>query len=117
MATLPQTSIDRTQQDSLRDRLLPQAARYGGQVLLYLLLIACSLWFILPLIWMVMTSFMPITQVGKFPPEWIPVTWQFENYSEALRFWNFNVTFRNTVIITVVTMIGNLTSSTLVAYG
>ncbi|MBZ0291613.1 MAG: carbohydrate ABC transporter permease [Anaerolineae bacterium] len=113
MTTISQSSVDRPQHSYWRDNI----SRYGGKVLLYLVLIGCSLWFILPLIWMVMTSFMPIQQVGKFPPEWIPTTWQFENYTEALRFWNFNVTFRNTIVITAATMVGNLVSSTLVAYG
>jgi multiple sugar transport system permease protein len=101
----------------LRDRFLPIASRVVGQVLLYLLLIAISLWFIAPLVWMFLTSFMPLEQVGVFPPELIPRQWQFENYTEALRFWNFEVTFRNTVFITVMTLIGNLVSSTVVAYG
>ena len=38
-----------------------------ARALLYLLLVACSLWFIAPLIWMLMTSFMPLSQVGIFP--------------------------------------------------
>lgn len=117
MATISQSSAERPYQNYFRDVLVPNAARYGGKILLYVLLIGCSIWFILPLIWMVMTSFMPIQQVGKFPPEWIPTTWQFENYTHALQFWKFDVTFTNTVIITAATMIGNLVSSTIVAYG
>lgn len=101
----------------LRDRFLPTASRVAGQALLYLLLIAVSLWFIAPLAWMFLSSFMPLEQVGVFPPELIPRQWQVENYTEALRFWNFEVTFRNTMFITVMTLIGNLVSSTIVAYG
>lgn len=119
MATTTQSTaqVERPQPDYFRDVVLAQATRFGSRVLLYLLLIACSVWFVAPLLWMFMTSFMPIEQVGVFPPEWIPRTWQTENYSEALTFWNFTVTFRNTIIITVATLVGNLVSSTLVAYG
>src|SRR5690606_12490904 len=67
----------------LRDRFLPIASGVVGQVLLYLLLIASSLWFIAPLVWMFLTSFMPLEQVGVFPPELIPRQWQFVNYTEA----------------------------------
>lgn len=111
------SSLQRTSRSHWRDTLLPHLLRILGQIALYLLLIACSIWFIAPLAWMFLASFMPLQQVGEFPPNLIPRQWQIENYTEALRFWNFEVTFRNTVFITVATLIGNLTSSTLVAYG
>jgi ABC-type glycerol-3-phosphate transport system permease component len=60
---------------------------------------------------------MPLEQVGVYPPEWIPRTWHPENYTEALRFWNFGITLKNTVIITVLSLIGHVISSTLVGYG
>lgn len=109
--------IDRTRQHYVRDVLVPRALHIAGQALLYLLLIAVSLWFIAPMAWMFLTSFMPLEQVGVFPPELIPREWLIENYTEALRFWNFEVTFRNTVFITAMTMVGNMVSSTVVAYG
>lgn len=105
------------EENRFRDTVLPTVGRLVGKTLLYLLLIAVSLWFIAPLAWMFLSSFMPLEQVGVFPPELIPRQWQIENYTEALRFWNFGVTFRNTVFITVMTLIGNLVSSTMVAYG
>jgi multiple sugar transport system permease protein len=118
MATATQyPTAERTTQVYFRDILLPKLSYIGGQAVLYLLLIAISLWFIAPLAWMFLTSFMPLSQVGIFPPELIPREWLIENYVHALRFWNFEVTFRNTVFITVLTMIGNLASSTVVAYG
>lgn len=107
----------RASQVFLRDVLLPKLSHIGGQLVLYLLLIAVSLWFVAPLAWMFLASFMPLEQVGVYPPELIPRQWLIENYTQALRFWNFEVTFRNTVFITVMTMIGNLASSTVVAYG
>ena len=91
--------------------------RIIGRILLYLLLIAVSLWYLAPLFWMFMTSFMPIEQVGVFPVEWIPRRWQLENYTEALRFWDFATTFRNTLFITIVSLVGDIASSTVVAYG
>ncbi len=104
-------------QEFFRDIFMPKFIRIGGQILLYLLLIAVSLWFIAPMAWMFLTSFMPLEQVGVFPPELIPREWLIQNYTDALKFWNFDVTFRNTMFITVMTLIGNLVSSTVVAYG
>ena len=88
-----------------------------GRVMLYALLVGVSLWYLAPLFWMFMTSFMPLEQVGIFPPEWIPRQWQFHNYTDALDFWDFGNSLKNTLIITIFSLIGDLVSSTLVAYG
>lgn len=88
-----------------------------GRVLLYGLLIGITLWYLAPLFWMFMSSFMPLEQVGIFPPEWIPRQWQFHNYTDALDFWDFGNSLKNTLIITIASLIGDLASSTIVAYG
>ncbi len=88
-----------------------------GRVMLYALLVGVSLWYLAPLFWMFMTSFMPLEQVGIFPPEWIPRQWQFHNYTDALDFWDFGNSLKNALIITIFSLIGDLVSSTLVAYG
>lgn len=122
MKTLDNTALTTEAQTTareayFRDVVRPRFGFYLGKTVTYSLLILFSLWFVLPLFWMIMTSFMPVDQVGVFPPEWIPREWMSENYAHALQFWNFEVTFRNTVIITVLTMIGSIISSTMVAYG
>ena len=89
----------------------------GGRILLYAVLIGCSLWFIAPLFWMFMSSFMPLDQVGVFPVQWIPRVWMPENYLLAMDHWDFGTTFRNTVFITLVSLVGHVVSSTIVAYG
>lgn len=88
-----------------------------GLTLAYATLSALSLIFLIPLLWMFVSSLMPLSQVGKWPPEWIPNPVQWENYSKALKFWHFGRSFRNTAIITAFTMVGELLSCTLVAYG
>ncbi len=87
-----------------------------GQWAIYAILIFLSILFLVPLFWMFTTSLMPLPQVGKIPPEWIPNPVQWENYSKALSAWNFGRSFTNTVIITVLSMIGSILSCTLVAY-
>lgn len=116
MATNTQTMTS-SQNDLTRDDAIHNLTKIGGRILIYLLLIGLSLWFIAPLGWMFLTSFMPLEQVGVFPPELIPRQWQPENYTEALKFWDFGTTLRNTIFITVVSLIGHVGSSTVVAYG
>ncbi len=112
-----QHNIEVPEQDFMRDVVVPRALYIVGRIGLYGLLIGLSLWFIAPLGWMFLTSFMPLEQVGVFPPELIPRVWQPENYSEALQFWDFGTTLRNTLIITIASLIGHVVSSTVVAYG
>ena len=100
-----------------RDDIIHRVTHVGGRILLYATLIGCSLWFIAPLFWMFMSSFMPLDQVGVFPVQWIPRVWQFHNYTDAMEHWDFGTTFRNTVFITIVSLVGHVSSSTIVAYG
>jgi len=88
-----------------------------GRALTYLALTALSLIFLIPLIRMFLTSLMTLEQMAAWPPEWIPNPVQWENYSKALYFWHFGQSFKNTAIITFATMVGQLLSCTLVAYG
>ena len=100
-----------------RDQLVHRVTSVGGRLLLYAVLIGCSLWFIAPLFWMFMSSFMPLDQVGVFPVQWIPRVWMPENYLLAMDHWDFGTTFRNTVFVTLVSLVGHVVSSTIVAYG
>jgi multiple sugar transport system permease protein len=91
--------------------------RRFGRVLIYVVLISLSLIFLVPLLQMFSVSLMTRQQFGKWPPEWIPSPVQWENYTQALYFWNFSQSFRNTLYVTGLSMIGDLLSCTLVAYG
>ncbi len=110
-------STSAAQTEYLRSDSIARVTRIVGRVLLYGVLVFMSLWFIAPLFWMFMSSFMPLEQVGIFPVEWIPRVWQPENYTDALKFWKFGTTFRNTMIITIFSLVGDIGSCTLVAYG
>lgn len=85
--------------------------------LTYMVLTFLSWIFLIPLLWLFVASLMPIQQIGAWPPQWIPNPVQWENYTKALYFWNFGRSFKNTTIITVLSMVGELLSCTLVAYG
>ena len=111
------TTSPATQSSFLQNDALMHATRIIGRILLYFTLVAVSLWYLAPLFWMFMSSFMPLAQVGIFPVEWIPRQWKPENYTDALKFWKFGTTFRNTMIITIISLIGDIGSCTIVAYG
>jgi ABC-type glycerol-3-phosphate transport system permease component len=86
-------------------------------LIVYVLLIAGSLMFLLPLFWAFSSSFKSDYQVLEYPPRWIPdpIVWQ--NYPEAMKYVPFGRFALNTLIIAAGAITGNLLSCTLIAYG
>jgi multiple sugar transport system permease protein len=85
-----------------------------GKAIALLVLCAIAVLFIVPLLWMFVTSLKPLQDV--FNPTWIPRPAVWANYPAALTSSPFALYFRNTLIITAVSVIGNVLSSSLVAY-
>jgi multiple sugar transport system permease protein len=73
--------------------------------------------FLLPLLWMVSTSFKTPQQAFLFPPEWIPRPFVLTPYVQGWANYPFAIFLKNTVIISCLAVIGVLVSSTVVAYG
>jgi ABC-type glycerol-3-phosphate transport system permease component len=73
--------------------------------------------FLLPLFWMISSSLKPNYQVLEFPPRWLPSPAQWSNYPEALTYVPFGRYALNTLLISVLTILGHVSSCTIVAYG
>ena len=71
----------------------------------------------IPFLWMLSSSFKELPQIFIYPPKWIPNPIRPENYIEALAKMNFPVALKNTLTITVLCLIGQVGSASLVAYG
>lgn len=89
----------------------------GNLVLVYTLLIVGAFFFMIPFIWMLSSSLKELPQIFVYPPKWIPNPLRWDNYARALVKMNFPLALKNTLIITVLTVTGQLLSSALVAYG
>lgn len=94
--------------------LMPRGWRLVNR---YILLGVVTALFLIPLLWMISSSLKPEYQIFAQPPEWIPSPPRWENYREALTQLPFDRYAVNTLIITVASIIGNLLSCTIVAYG
>ncbi len=72
----------------------------------------------IPFVWMISTSLKEPGDVLKFPPEWIPDPFVWRNYIDAvtLEYAPFGIFFKNTVIITFISMFGQLLSASMVAF-
>ena len=92
-----------------RTQLIHRIVAYG-------VLFGGSVFILAPLVWMLSTSLKTRSQVFRFPPEWIPEQFLWRNYVEALTLLPFEIFLLNTVIITVLSVAGELVSSAVVAY-
>lgn len=82
----------------------------------YVSLTLFSIIFSIPFLWTLSASFKSLLQVYAVPHIWIPQPFQWENYVEIFAKLPFHLFFRNTIIITGLSLIGQLTSAALVAY-
>jgi multiple sugar transport system permease protein len=90
---------------------------YVRRGLQYAVMIALSAIFLLPLLWLISSSLKQQSEVFAYPPVWIPSPPQWSNYAEALQRAPLLTWLTNTSIITVMTIIGNVLSSSLVGFG
>ena len=88
-----------------------------SKVVLYILLTIVAVYFLAPFLYMLLTTFKTEGEAIAYPPSLFPKEWHFENYSEAWASQPFGTYFLNSVIVTVMTTLGTVLSSSLVAYG
>ena len=86
------------------------------RVILYAIVLVGAIMYAMPFVWMLSTSVKPGYQVFRVPPEWIPDTWSWENYTIPWQNLPFLTYYMNTVTITVTSIIGTLLSASLVAF-
>lgn len=70
----------------------------------------------LPFLTTVFNSLKSYAQYTKFPPEWLPSPVQWSNYAEVWKLGSFGQYTMNSVIITVLSVIGALISCSMVAF-
>jgi multiple sugar transport system permease protein len=95
-------------------RFRSRTFRSPWHFLVWLLLVGIAALFLVPLAWMISTSLKEPSDLIGF--RWIPRRLAWENYTFALSFGMWARWAMNTVIITVVSMIGVVLSSAMVAY-
>ena len=83
----------------------------------FALLAGLSLLFVLPILWMVSTSFQAGEKMFQLTTEWIPSEWHPENYPNALSRAAFGQYFLNSGIVSIAVMVGNIVFCTLAGYG
>ncbi|MBJ2355970.1 carbohydrate ABC transporter permease [Sphaerochaeta sp. S2] len=68
----------------------------------YVLLIVLALGTLLPVLWVILSSFKPQSELFRVPLTFLPQKWTVQNYVSSLQAGNFPVYFSNTVFVAVV---------------
>ena len=85
-------------------------------LLVYVVLSIVGVIFIMPFAWMVANSVKDLRGIYKFPPEFIPETWHFENYTEAWTATHFDIGFLNSALVAAAVVLGQLVTASLAGY-
>jgi ABC-type glycerol-3-phosphate transport system permease component len=86
------------------------------QIVIYAMLTICGLAFLLPFLWTVSSSLKPPGAGFKFPPEFIPSEFVWQNYPRVFEMIPFAMFFRNSLFVSAIALLGELVSASLVAY-
>ncbi len=87
------------------------------QLVRYLVILILAAAFGLPFFWALLTSLKLPIEIFVFPPSWFPQDPQWANYIEIFRQAPLALFFWNSLVVTGLTGIGQILSSSLVAYG
>jgi multiple sugar transport system permease protein len=82
----------------------------------HLVLLPIALVMVVPLLWMVVTSLQTLDETRHYPPQLYPTSFEAGNYTQVLQQAPFGRWFLNTLIVTVVCVIGNLLFCSLAGY-
>ena len=85
-------------------------------IAIHIALIPAAFVFLLPFLWMLSTALKPDSQLYAYPPIWIPNPLQWDNFPKTVTFVPFFLYLRNTLIISISSMVGVVISSALAAY-
>jgi multiple sugar transport system permease protein len=89
----------------------------ANRVLFYVLAGVLTVFFLGPFVWTVISSLKQPSEITAYPPVFIPAVLRFDNYAAAWAKVPFLLFYANSAIVTVLAVLGQVVSATLVAYG
>lgn len=91
--------------------------RFMNRSLIYFAVLFISILFMGPFLYTISSSLKHPTELYIFPPQWLPAEPQWDNWPQVFRQVPFATYIYNSVFVTGLALIGQVTSATLVAYG
>jgi multiple sugar transport system permease protein len=87
------------------------------RLVLYVVAYGLAALFLLPFAWAILSSLKSPAEIAIFPPRWLPESPQWSNYVTVWQQVPLGRFYLNTIIVTGSAVVGQVLSSTLVAYG
>ena len=87
------------------------------KILHYALLVILTAFFLFPVLWVVLSSFKPQSELFQIPIQIMPQQWTFENYIEAMSRGDFVRYFSNSLFVAVTATIITVLISIMAGYG
>jgi multiple sugar transport system permease protein len=89
----------------------------GGQPVVYALLFVLSFIFTFPFVWTVLTAFKAPYEIFRFPPPLLPETFRWMNFVQVWQEAPFFTFLINTLTVALLSIVGDVVTASLVAYG
>ncbi|MEQ2130511.1 carbohydrate ABC transporter permease [Caldanaerobacter subterraneus KAk] len=86
------------------------------KIMIYTLLILVASFFLIPVLWVVLSSVKPPVELYKWPPSLFPKTITIVNFETAFRKGNFGLYFYNSAVVTIVSTLITLVINTMAGY-
>jgi multiple sugar transport system permease protein len=93
-----------------------QSSTYTKPIFTHAVLIALGVIFLAPFGWMILTSLKSLGEISTFPMTFLPEIVRWDNYTHVFDVIPFARYFMNTLLITLLSVLGQLISAPLVAY-
>jgi multiple sugar transport system permease protein len=88
-----------------------------GKAIGLALLLFGAFWMLLPLVWMLSSSLLPLSEVIKIPPVWFaPEKYSFQNYVEVWTEGGFSLYFFNSLFVAIVITAAQLLTSSMAGF-
>jgi multiple sugar transport system permease protein len=111
MAQMTQIASRQTGRQSLK-----AAGQLALRVLAYSVLVITALSMLIPFVWMVFTSFKPQAQIFQMPPVIWTTQYTVEHYVRAITRSNFQIYFKNSLIVSITVTVLNVLVTALAGY-
>ena len=95
----------------------PTYWKYLGRTAMYLLTIVLAVLFMLPFFWTVSSALKPVPELYIFPPQWLPMQWQPENFVVIWQVVPFARWTLNSTIVASLNIVAEVLAAAAVAYG
>lgn len=116
MAVLPQNAVGRRVVQKRRRPLDQILRELVWKFVVYVLLIAGAIIFVAPFAWMLSASLQDVSDMFRWPPNWIPNAPSFKNYIKFLAAENLGLWFFNSAYVSLSITILQLFFNSLAAY-